>query len=104
MSLRNQLGVCGDIEKAVAEDLAAVSAVTHVITQAVDNGMLVWIVVDDPKLDVRYEIFDKEQALIDAFPETEFDFNIIPRMGRDASELIQGEAHIAYTRSSAIKG
>ncbi|MGH9621859.1 MAG: hypothetical protein ACRD45_19400 [Bryobacteraceae bacterium] len=104
MSLRKQFEGCRDIEKAVAKDLGAVSAVTHVFTEAADNALLAWIVVDDPKLDIRYEIFDKEQALIDAFPETEFDFNIIPRMGRDARELIQGEARIAYTRSSAVQG
>lgn len=94
-----------DIEKVVAKDLAAISDVSHVFTHVVETSVLVWIVVDDPRIDVRHQIFDRELALINEFPETEFDFNIVPRMGREADEVIRGEAHIAYTRSSdrAIK-
>jgi hypothetical protein len=32
----------------------------------------------------------KELGLIESFPETEFDFNLIPAMGRNADELAAG--------------
>jgi hypothetical protein len=89
-----------DIEKVVAKDLSTIPNVSHVFTHVVDTSVLVWIIVDNPSIEARHRVFDRELSLISEFPETEFDFNLIPRMGRDADEIIRGEAHLAYARSS----
>jgi hypothetical protein len=95
-----------DIEKVVAKDLSRISDVSHVFTHVVDTSVLVWILIDNPNTEVRHRIFDSELSLISEFPNTQFDFNLIPRMGREADEMIRGEAHLAYARSSerAVEG
>ncbi len=57
-----------------------------------------WIAVDDPKPQVRRKIYQKELALIEGFPEVEFDFNLIPTMGRKAEDFATG-AHVVFSRA-----
>ena len=95
---RSLVVLSDNMEQIVAKDLAAVRQVSHIFTDVVNGSVLVWIAVDDPTPSVRRQIFDRELALIGEFPETDFDFNIIPRMGRAAEEMINGEARVAYER------
>ena len=59
--------------------------------------MLVWIAIDNPEPSVRQRIYRKELELMDGFPEVDFDFNLIPALGRDADELAPG-AHVVFSR------
>jgi hypothetical protein len=87
------------LQNALAEDLAAVPQVHHVVMEQVNDALLVWLAVDDPKREVRDRIFQKELDLIDAFPEIKFDFNLVPAMGREISEIATGARPI-YSRES----
>ncbi len=85
------------LEGALAEDLASIPQVRHVLTEWADGPLLVWIAAEDPEPDVRRRIYQKELELITGFPEIEFDFNLIPAMNRNAEELATG-AHVVYSR------
>lgn len=85
------------LETALSRDLASVPQVRHVLTEWADGPLLVWIAIDNPEPDVRRRIYQKELGLIDGFPEIEFDFNLIPAMGRVAGDLVTG-ARVVYSR------
>ena len=86
------------LEVALAKDLASVRQVRNVLVESVYGALLVWIVVDDPERPVRERIFQKQMDLMDAFPEMDFDFNLIPSMARPLSESTT-EAHTVYSRT-----
>jgi hypothetical protein len=85
------------LEVALAHDLSLVGEVRHVLTERADGSLLVWIALDNPVREVREQVFQKELGLIDSFPEIEFDFNLVPAMGRDAGHIASG-AKVVYTR------
>ncbi len=85
------------VEAVLAHDLSLVAEVRHVLTEQADGSLLVWIALDNPACEVREQVFQKELGLIDSFPEVEFDFNIVPAMGRDPDHIASG-ARVVYTR------
>lgn len=85
------------IELAMAKDFACVPEVRHVMTEQVEGPLLVWIAVDNPEPEVRMRIYQMEMELIEGFPEVDFDFNLIPSMGRSAEEIASG-ARVVYSR------
>ena len=62
-----------------------------------DGALLVWIAVENPEAGVRKETCQKELELIDGFPEIDFDFNLVPALGRTAEELASG-ARVVFSR------
>jgi hypothetical protein len=72
-----------------------------VLIEKADGPLLVLIAVDNPELAVRRQIYQKELALIEAFPETDFDFNLIPAMNRAASQIATA-ARVVYTREKML--
>jgi hypothetical protein len=86
-----------DLEYALARDLALVKEVRHVSIERADNNLLIWIALDDPTREVRERVFRKELELIEGFPEIDFDFNVVPAMGRDPRHFASG-AKIIYSR------
>ena len=85
------------LENALAKDLGSVPQVRHVLTERGNSSLLVWIAVDDPQPHVRRRIYQQELALIEGFPEVDFDFYLIPAMGRGAEEIAT-EARLVYSR------
>jgi hypothetical protein len=85
------------LETALSRDLASVPQVRHVLTEWADGLLLVWIAIDNPEPGVRRRIYQKELELMAGFPEIEFDFNLIPAMGRTADDLATG-ARVVYSR------
>jgi hypothetical protein len=81
----------------LANDLAGVPQVRYVFIKSVDNATLVWVAVDDHRREVRERIFERELSIMDAFPEINFDFNLVPAMGRTAAE-IASDAELVYSR------
>ena len=86
-----------DLETSIARDLALIDQVHHVLIERADGNLLVWISVDNPVKEVRERIFQKELLLIEGFPEIDFDFNIVPTMNRNPSEIATG-AKVVYSR------
>lgn len=89
--------VAAKLELALAEDLAVIPQVRHVLTEWIDGPLRVWIAVDDPNPAVRRQIYQKELDLINGFPEVDFDFNLIPAMDRDPDQIATG-ANVVYSR------
>ena len=89
--------ISSTLQAALAEDLASVRQVRDVLIENVKGALLVWIVVDDPERQVRDKIFQKQLDLMDAFPKIDFDFNLIPSMGRPVSEITT-DARSVYSR------
>lgn len=86
------------IESALAEDFAAVQEVRHILTEQVEGNLLVWIAIDRAdSYELRSRVYDKELALMDGFPEINFDFNLIPALERNAKDLATG-ARVVYSR------
>lgn len=85
-----------NLETALAKDLATVPQVRYVLTEWTNGPLLVWIAVDDPEPGVRRRIYQKELEIISGFPEIDFDFNLIPVMGRKPDELATG-ARVVYS-------
>lgn len=86
------------IEIALANDFASVPQIRHVLIEKADGPIQILIAVDSPEPGVRRQIYQKELDLIAAFPETEFDFNLIPAMNRSPDEIATG-ARVVYSRS-----
>jgi hypothetical protein len=85
------------VNASLAHDLSLIREVRHVLTERADGSLLVWIALDNPAREVREQVFQKELGLIDSFPEVDFDFNIVPAMGRDPAHIASG-AKVVYTR------
>lgn len=90
--------ISSTLEMAIASDLASVRQVRDILIESVHDSFLVWVTVDDPDRAVRDRIFQKEMDLMDAFPRINFDFNLIPTMGRDISEIAT-DAQVVYSRA-----
>ncbi len=72
----------------IALKISAVPQVENVFTM-IDEAfktMYVYTVVDDFDAAVRFNIYEKEQEIIDEFGMFDFDFHIISRMGAPLSE------------------
>jgi len=89
--------VGGNIEAAMARDFSFVPEVQNVLIEHVEENLLVWIALDNPTREVRERVFDKELSLIEGFPETDFDFNLIPALGRTPQQLASN-AKVIYSR------
>ncbi|MFP5231530.1 MAG: hypothetical protein ACLGQX_02750 [Acidobacteriota bacterium] len=91
-----QSAIAADVETAIGQDLATVNAVQHVLTEHAEGSLLVWVVADRPSAEVREKIFEKQFAIIDAFPDTLFDFNLVSSSGRPSE--ISSSAKVIFTR------
>jgi|SRR5471032_739230 hypothetical protein len=89
--------VADSVETALGKDFGSISQVRYVLTERADGPLLVWVAIDNPEPSVRRKIYRKELELIDRFPDMDFDFNLIPAMGRRAEELAAG-ARVVFSR------
>jgi hypothetical protein len=80
------------IKEFISRELALEKEVEAVLTSRHGNVFYLWTVVDNPTGEVRERIFEREKAIIDGFPEYDFDFNIISRRGRSMDMLISDPA------------
>ena len=90
--------ISSSLDIAISSDLASIRQVRDVLVESVRDSLLVWIIAENPERAVRDRIFQKEMDLMDAFPEINFDFNLIPAMGRDVTEIAT-DSRVVYSRS-----
>ena len=86
------------LETVLAKDFGSVDAVRYVLMECADGPLLIWIATDDTAPEVRRRIYAKELSLIEGFPGIEFDFNLVPSMGR-SPEQICGPARVVYSKA-----
>ena len=94
-------GVTSSLRELIAFEFSLVRDVQYVFTAFRENHVFyAWVVVDRFEEDVRNQIYNRQEAVIDEFPELEFDFYIISRMGRDIGDLIDTSAQLTYQKAS----
>ncbi len=93
------LAVPNSLDGALAKDFAGVPQVAEVFIQRDGDTVRVWISLDDVSDDeVRFRIYDKELSAMEAFPAIQFDFNLIPTMGRPIREFISEPGNLVFAR------
>ncbi len=86
------------LEAVLAKDLGSVDAVRYVFMERADGPLLIWIAMDDTAPETRRRVYAKELSLIEGFPGIEFNFNLVPSMGR-SPEQICSSARVVYSRA-----
>jgi hypothetical protein len=93
-----EISVSGNLEMALAQDLASIQDVRYVLTERAEGNLLVWIIIDNAEsYESRSRVYEKELGLLDAFPEENFDFNLIPSREGDPRTFATG-AQVVYSR------
>jgi len=91
--------VTGDsLEIAIAKDFSAVPQVCHVLSEKTLDGFSLLVSLDEYDRSTRERIFGKELAIMDAFPEINFNFNLLAALGRSANEIATGY-QVLYSRT-----
>jgi hypothetical protein len=70
----------------------SVSEVQALFTQLEGRILRVWTIVSERNDAVYRKIYAKEKELIGSFEGMEFEFNVIPSIGRDPKEIISDPA------------
>jgi hypothetical protein len=86
----------------VGLELSIVPEVEQVYVERIESGktMRVMIMVRDRDSEVRRRVYAREQEIIDAHPQLEFDFYLHPLMGRNPADVVDGIGKLAYRRVS----
>ncbi len=81
-------------------ELSIVPEVEQVYVDRIEDGkiMRVMVMVSERDPEVRRRIYVREEEIIDAHPDFEFDFYVHPLMGRPAAEVVDGIGKPAYKR------
>lgn len=67
--------------------LRDVQEVEHIVVSESENIFFVYTIVNKVSREVAHQIYDRELQLVDQFPMTHFDFNLIRRRGRPLEDL-----------------
>ena len=89
--------IARDLEAAMAEDFSLVPEVLRVSVERAEGNLLVWLAANRPSPEVRERIFRKQFAIIEAFPEVSFDFNLISLTSDEVGEFASS-AKAIFTR------
>lgn len=103
-SMRNDTqGMFISPEIFIGLELSIVPEVERVFVERIENGrtMRVMVMVKDRDTQARRRIYAREQEIIDAHPQFEFDFYVHPLMGRKPADVVDGIGKLAYRRVSA---
>jgi len=81
-------------------ELCLVPEVESVFVDREKSGKQVRITVVVDKRDpaVRAKVYAREQAIIDEYPNLEFDFHVVSRMGRDLKDITDTIGKLAFSR------
>lgn len=87
-------------EAFIGLELSLVREVERVFVDRDKNGkeFRVIEVVKDRDPDVRAKVYAREQAIIDAYPNLDFDFHIVARMNRDLRDVLSGIGKLTFER------
>jgi hypothetical protein len=81
-------------------ELSLVPEVEHIFIEREEDGkeFRVITVVNERDPQVRGKIYEREKAVIDAYPHLNFDFHISARMNRQLSDLAYGIGKTRFER------
>lgn len=78
--------------------LAQVSMVERVYSKYRSNVFYTWVVVEDRDQTSLEKIYEREKAIIERFPEFEFDFYVLYRKGQSVDTMISGDIDLVFIR------
>jgi hypothetical protein len=62
------------------------------------NVFYTWVVVEDRDQTTLEKIYEREKAIIERFPEYEFDFYVLYRKGQSVDTMISGDIDLVFIR------
>lgn len=85
----------------VAKIIAEVSEVEYIYCRREGQVNYIWAIINELDPQVRRAVYKKETAIIDLFPDMDFDFNIIARMNKPIQSIIsQDGIELIYKKSN----
>ena len=85
------------VDDALAFDFGHILDVRAVYAVHAERNLRVLIALDNPSVENREKVFEKQYDLISGFPDLFFDFNLIPARNRAHHEMAT-DAKLIYTR------
>ena len=79
-------------------ELSLIREIEHIFVYPEDGLYRVVTIVDGNDAALRDRIYDRELAVMDALPSYTFDFHVLPRLGRNLSELVSSSKRAVYSR------
>ena len=80
--------------------MSEVSLVERVYSAYRNHVSYTWIVIETRDQDALQQIYQREKAIIERFPEFEFDFYVLYRGGQSIESMISGEVELVFSRST----
>jgi hypothetical protein len=81
------------------DQLRKIGEVERVYVQGREGSALSFlIVVPDKNMSVQERVFEVESEIIDAFPHSEIDFDVIFRCGRPLENIISPKGSLLFSR------
>ena len=88
-----------DIRHEVAFEIGKIPDVQALFTQLEGRFLRVWTVVAERDDAVYRKIYAHQRAIMRSFDDVEFEFNVIPSLGRTPRETVPDPAfHLAFER------
>jgi hypothetical protein len=72
--------------------------VERVYSKYRSNVFYTWVVVEDRDQTALEKIYEREKAIIERFPEFEFDFYVLYRKGQSVDTMISGDIDTVFIR------
>ena len=72
--------------------MALVEEVEAVMTAREANVFHICAILTESTPEIRKLVFERERAIVEEFPNYEFDFDVIPRHGRELRALAESTA------------
>lgn len=82
----------------IRDSLFSVKGVDRIFMEAMHNCYSVLIVLPDKNRDVEYQVFAKEQDIINTFPESNFEFDIVFLGGRQLQDIVSPPGRELFAR------
>lgn len=88
------------LEAFIGFELSLVPEVERVFVGREENGneFRVIAVINDRDPNVRAKVYAREQAIIEEYPNLDFDFHIIARMNRNLKDIVTRMGKLAFER------
>jgi hypothetical protein len=88
------------VEAFVWRELSLVQDIERVCVEREENGTeyRVISIVNQRDRAVRAKIYEREQAIMDAYPSLNFDFHVASRMNRNINEIVYGVGKHSFER------
>lgn len=82
----------------IRDSIFAVEGVERLFVEHAQNCYSVLIVLPDKNREVEYEVFAREQEIINTFPESNFDFDMVFLGGRNLQDIISPRGRELFAR------